>query len=159
MELDLSSLQTQQLLLFYNQILEELRNRGILRTSNSPQGDYAEWLVTKKLNLTLANNSTAGYDAMDANGVRYQIKCRRVTSHNKSQQLGAIRNLDAHDFDVLIVIIFNEFFKPINVYRIPHEVIGKYAKYRTHTNAHILIIRENIKHDPLVEEISSLFQD
>lgn len=35
----------------YADILETLKKDGIIRTYNSPVGDYAEWLVSEKMNL------------------------------------------------------------------------------------------------------------
>jgi hypothetical protein len=36
--------------------------------------NYAEWFVSTKLGLELKPNSNAGYDAVVADGSRYQIK-------------------------------------------------------------------------------------
>jgi hypothetical protein len=78
---------------FHVEILDELRSRKVVRTSNSPVGDYAEWLVARRMGLKLMTSSMAGYDAFDDQGIRYQIKCRRITRKKKAFQLGAIRNL------------------------------------------------------------------
>ncbi len=152
------SLTTPQLLQYYSRILEELRERKIVRTSNSPIGDYAEWLIANQLGLTLVSNSTSGHDAVDSSGVKFQIKGRRLTPHNQSRQLGAIRNLKNHDFDYLIAVLFNEQVEVERVVKIPHEIIGKYARYSEHVNAHILILRENILSDPMVEDLTSQFR-
>jgi hypothetical protein len=76
-----------ELLQYYADIIDELKRRKIVRTVNNPLGDYTEWLVAQKLNLTLSGNSTAGYDAVDMVGTRYQIKSRRVHPANASRQL------------------------------------------------------------------------
>src|SRR5947209_7395503 len=94
---DLTALTVPDLLGLYVSVLAELRRRKVVRTSNNPVGDYAEWLVADRLNLALTNNSNAGYDAVDVNGLRYQIKSRRLTPENPSTQLGAIRDLDKGD--------------------------------------------------------------
>jgi hypothetical protein len=146
-----------QLLNHYTLILGELRKRGAIRTDNNPVGDYAEWLVTDRLGLELKNNSNSGYDAVDPNGVKYQIKSRRVTPRNPSTQLGAIRNLKNHDFDFLIAVIFNAQFEIQRVVKIPHKIIEQYAKYKEHVNAHILHLREDILSDPLTEDITQVF--
>jgi hypothetical protein len=151
------NLTTPMLLQYYSKIIDELRTRKIIRTSNSPTGDFAEWLIANQLGLTLVENSTSGYDAIDSTGVKFQIKSRRVTSHNKSKQLGAIRNLESHDFDFLIAVFFNELFEVEKVVKIPHELIDKYAKYRKHVNAHILVLNDIMLRDPLVEDLTSKF--
>lgn len=60
----LSDKSTIELMNMYAQILTELKARNIIRTYNSPIGDYAEWLVSKKLGLTLERNSKKGYARM-----------------------------------------------------------------------------------------------
>jgi hypothetical protein len=154
------SITTQQLLEYYSQILEELRERKIVRTSNSPIGDYAEWLIANQLGLTLVPNSTPGHDAVDdSTGLKFQIKGRRLTARNKSRQLGAIRNLKNHEFDYLIAVLFNEQVEVVQVVKIPHAIIEKYAQYRPHVNAHILILRDNILSDPMVENLTAQFRN
>ena len=130
------SLTTPQLLQYYAQILDVLRNRDVIRTANNPVGDYAEWIVSKKLGLTLVANSKAGYDAVDSSGMKFQIKGRRITKHNPSKQLGAIRNLQNRDFDFLIAVLFSEQFEVMQVVKIPHEIIDKYARFSDHVHAH-----------------------
>lgn len=151
----LAELTTLQLLQVHANVIAELRRRGVLRTKNNPVGDYAEWLVSNALGLTLEGNSAAGYDATDAKGVRYQIKARRVTPDNKSRQLSAIRNLDAADFDVLIGVLFDSDFNVTGAYQVPHAIVGQYAKYRSHTNAHILHLQGSLLSDPEVAELTS----
>ena len=79
MSFELKSLTVSQLLNHYTLILDELHERGVVRTANSPIGDYAEWLVAKRLDLRLENSSNSGYDAVDRNNIKYQIKSRRIT--------------------------------------------------------------------------------
>jgi hypothetical protein len=154
------SLTTPQLLQYYSRILDELRARKIIRTSNSPIGDYAEWLVAKQLGLTLVANSTSGYDAEDLSSpkLKFQIKSRRITQHNKSRQLSAIRNLKNHDFDYLIAVLFNEQVEVVKVVKMPHEIIEKYARYSQHVNAYILTLHDNIFSDPMVEDLTQQFR-
>ncbi len=157
MAFELESLSTQDLLQHYSRILDELRLRKVVRTSNSPIGDYAEWLIANQLGLTLVSNSTSGYDAVDVNGVKFQIKGRRLTPRNQSRQLSAIRNLEDRDFDYLIAVLFNEKVEVQQVVKIPHEIIGKYARYREHVHAHILVLHQYILNDPMVEDITAEF--
>jgi len=81
---------TVSLLRHYADLMEELKDRNVIRTFNNPVADYAEWLVAQKLGLKLETNSKTGYDAKDSNNVRFQIKCRRLLPSNKSRQLGVV---------------------------------------------------------------------
>ncbi len=158
MTFELESLSTPELLQRYSQILDELRARKVIRTSNSPIGDYAEWLVANQLGLTLVTNATRGYDAVDALGVKFQIKGRRLTAHNQSRQLSAIRNLESRDFDYLIAVLFNDKVEVQQVVKIPHDIIEKYARYSEHVHAHILVLQQNILNDATVEDITAAFR-
>ena len=81
----------QSLLRAYCEILRELRKRNLIRSANNPVADIAETLVALALKLKLVEGSTAGYDAIDSAGTRYEIKGRRVTRENKSRQLSFLR--------------------------------------------------------------------
>lgn len=72
--MDWSSHTDAELLRAYTELMDELRSRGICRSSNNPVADYTEWLVAKKLSLELRGNSASGYDAVDETGRRYQVK-------------------------------------------------------------------------------------
>lgn len=135
--------------------MEELRQRRLIRSSNNPVSDYAEKIVCEQLKLSLAGKSSKGYDAIDENtGTRYQIKARRLTSRNRSRQLGVIRNLDQNLFDFLIAVIFDESFKPIEIWEIPRETIPKYARYSKHQNGHILVLTGGVLGDKTVTLLS-----
>lgn len=100
------------LLRAHGTILDELRSRDIVRSSNSPISDFAEGLFCSAFGWSLERNSTAGYDAKDATGVRYQIKARRIATNGGSRQLSAIRNLASDPFDQLAAVLFDRDFDP-----------------------------------------------
>ncbi|WP_419811869.1 DUF6998 domain-containing protein [Bacterioplanoides sp.] len=149
--MDFKNFNVKQLLQLQASITNELRERGVVRTHNNPLGDYTEWLVSKALNLELAENSKAGFDAISASHSKIQIKGRRVTAKNPSRQLSAIRNLESNDFDELAVVIFDEAFNVLDAVIMPHAVISEYASYRQHTNAHVLNLRGSILKDQRVQ--------
>ena len=63
----------EQILALMNQyaaVLITLNERGVIRTYNSPVGDFAEWLVSQKLGLRLEKNSIV--DKMNAAIEEYQ---------------------------------------------------------------------------------------
>jgi len=97
--MNLEKLDIIELLQLQANATKELKRRKIVRTNNNPLGDYTEWLVSQRMKLNLAKNSTAGYDAISDAGVTFQIKGRRVTLENPSRQLSAIRNYGSKDFD------------------------------------------------------------
>ena len=141
-----------ELLNLYAQLLEELRRRGLTRTNNNPVADYAEKVVIDKLGLKQAQKEAKGYDAVDGD-IKYQIKGRRITRHNRSRQLGVIRNLDELLFDFLVAAIFDESFALTEMWKIPHSAIKRYASWSKHQNGYILHLQGNLLLDPTVQRI------
>lgn len=142
----------------YAEILDSLYKSGIVRTYNSPVGDYAEWLVSNKLGLELQNNSTAGFDASDVNtGLRYQIKCRWVNPKNKKKQLSVIRDYEKCPFDYLVAVIFSFDFEIEEAYLVPYEIIKKYFSYsyNKHLNGIMITLTNKLISDPQVKDIKS----
>lgn len=153
--MDIKKLSVHDLLMLHCDAIGELRHRGVLRTGNTPTGDYAEWLVSRALGLSLAGNSASGYDAISESGNKIQIKARRVTTTNKSRQLSVLRDLDAQGFDELVIVIFDESFHVTDAYLIPHNVVSEYASYRARVNGYVLHARGALLSDSRVEDISA----
>jgi hypothetical protein len=154
---NLANLTIAELLSAHSTVIDELKRRGVVRSKNNPTGDYAEWLASSRLGLTLATKSAKGFDATDSDGLRYQIKGRRSTPDNPSTQLGVIRNLDACDFDFLIAIVFNADWQVLLATKIPHRTVTKQATFRKHQNGHIMHMRPSALNEPDVEDITSYF--
>ncbi|RUR53185.1 DUF6998 domain-containing protein [Vreelandella populi] len=156
--MDLGNITAKELLRLQASATNELLKREIVRTRNNPLGDYTEWLVAKALGLTLSSNSKAGYDGVDSQGIRVQIKGRRIFRRSKSRQLSAIRKYAGKDFDQLAAVIFDEDFEVIEAYLIPYHVVGEYALYREHVNAHVLTLRGRILADHRVKCIKEVLR-
>lgn len=150
----LEILRTSELLSLFAGIVEELRRREVVRSSNNPVADYTEWLVAEALSLEQLRGSTTGCDAVDAEGRRYEIKGRRLTRHNTSTQLSVIRGLDLCHFDFLVGVLYDEDFLVSRACLIPHEVVKTTATYRKHVNGWILYLRPAIWEEVGVVEIS-----
>ncbi|WP_454257449.1 hypothetical protein [Pseudoxanthomonas mexicana] len=133
-----------------------LKERGVVRSANNPVADYTESLVSKALGLSLESQSQAGYDALDSTtGLRYQIKGRRLTAHNTSPQLSAIRNLKSKPFDVLAAVAYDANLSVLYAALIPVDVVAEMSRYSSHSNSHILIFKRNLLDDPRVKEITA----
>jgi hypothetical protein len=152
----LAASSTAELLALYGSILTVLRERGITRSENSPVGDYAEHLASIAFGLTLVNNSSIGYDGVDADGVRYQVKGRRITRRNPSRQLSAIRGLatEGDPFDVLLGILFDGEFRIWRAALVPLSVVKLRAKRQEHVNAWRLMLTEPVWTLPGVTDVT-----
>ncbi|MGQ0708995.1 MAG: hypothetical protein ACT4NV_04520 [Rhodoferax sp.] len=142
------------LLITYASILHILRTRGIIRSFNSPVADIAEWLVSKKLGLTLAPKSGKSFDATDSNGKRYQIKGRWLAGSNRSTQLSAIRDLDADPFDFLVGVVFDEDFRVDYAAIVPVAVVRSRSSFVARTNSHRFLFPRSLLSMAGVTDIS-----
>ena len=148
-----------ELLCLFGSILDELQSRSIVRTSNNPVSDYTEWLVSTRLNLKLAGNSEKGFDATSgSDGLKYEIKARRVTPANKSKQLSAIRDIEGKHFDFLIAVVYNKNFEVILALKIPHAVVVRRSSFVEKTNSYKLMAEVSLKSEPGVEDITQLLK-
>lgn len=154
METDLSRLTPAELLRLHVGIVDELRTRGITRSSNNPTGDIAEYIFCRALGLALASNSNRSVDAVGTDGSRYQIKGRRVTRENKSRQLSAIRDLDKGQFDFLAAILFDHHFNINRGAIIPYSVVARRSTRVERTNSHRFLLRDDIWEDPGVHDVT-----
>ena len=144
-----------ELLAGYGSILDELRRREIVRSSNNPVSDYAELLFCKAYLCTRESNSAAGYDAKDNKGVRYQIKARRLSLRNGSRQLSAIRKLDADPFDVLAGILLNERFQIIRAALVPVAIVLDRSVHVPHTNSWKFLLRDDVWRETGVRDVTA----
>lgn len=101
----------------------ELRSRAVIRTSNAT-GDYAEHLFASAFGWSLEANSNAGFDAVH-DGIRYQVKSRRVLTHNPSRQLGEFGSFEAQRFDVLAGVIFHDDYSVHRAALVPFDVVRR----------------------------------
>jgi hypothetical protein len=118
---DLAALSARGLMMLSAAAHDELRARGVIRTSNAT-GDYAENLFAKAFGWQLERNSNAGFDASHG-GTRFQVKCRRITSRNPSRQLGEFGNLEKARFDVLAAVLFQSDFSILRAALVPFDVV------------------------------------
>lgn len=150
----LKTLNDRQLLALYGDVMNELRERSIVRSLNGPAADYAEGLVAKAFRLKLNTASTAGHDGIDAKGKRFEVKCRRLSAHNTSRQLGAIRGLERRYFDWLVGVLFNADFTIARAALIPYRIVKKHASFVRKTNSWKFLLRDSVWSLPGVEDVT-----
>ncbi len=161
--MNLSEKSTIDLVNLYGNILSELNSRGVVRTYNSPVGDYAEWLVSHKLGLNLERNSPKGYDAyleQDKVRITYQIKSRweHGAPSAKTRKLSVLRDVGENAFHYLIAVIFGPHFEIREAWQIPVEVLGQYLSYSRHVNGYLLTLAGPILRNPAVLNIRDLLK-
>lgn len=156
---NIKKLTDRQLLELYCNLMEELRVRSIVRSANGPGADYAEGLVAKAFKLKLNAASTAGYDGITPQGDKVEVKCRRLTPHNKSRQLSAIRGLEKKHFDFVAGILFNHDFTVLRAALIPYRIVKSHSSYVQKTNSWKFLLRDSVWTLPGVEDITVRVKD
>lgn len=153
---DLARLTPVELLALHAKISEELRDRGIVRSSNNPTGDLAEYLFCRAFTWAQAGNSHASADATGPDGkTLYQIKGRRWTLHNKSRQLGALRGLPDGGFHFLAAVLFSPDYIVDRAVIIPHALVLEHSTRVEHTNSWKFLLRDVVWTWPGVEDVTT----
>lgn len=155
---DLSKLTVPQLLKLHGSVLDELRRREIIRSSNNPASDYAELLFCRAFGWQREGNSASGHDATDGKGRRYQIKARRLTAHNTSRQMSAIRKLPERPFDALAGILFDTDYAVLRAAVIPVDVVIARSARVEHTNSWKFLLRDEVWTLAGVEDVTPRLQ-
>lgn len=79
-------------------------------------GEVGEYEAARLLGLTLADAREPGYDAVDGDGRKFQIKARALSpsGRRRSQQVGSIRL--AHDWDTVLLVLMDETFQTLEIW-------------------------------------------
>jgi hypothetical protein len=146
---DLSGMAPLELLRLHVRIADELRRRNITRNSSNPTGDLAEYIFWKAFGWTLTGHANPFIDALGPDGIRYQIKGRRVTLENKSRQLSTIRELTEAGFDFLAAVLFDHDYNILRAAIIPVDVVKRRATFVERTRSYTLLCRTKCGASPV----------
>lgn len=107
MTIDLSNLTVKDLMRLEASIVQELRGRELVRTSNKPIGDIAEYVVWLARGGVLEPSSTKSHDITAATGQRIQVKAMgtRTVAGGK---FSPFRSLE---FDTAVFLVFDATFE------------------------------------------------
>ena len=116
-----------KLLLKYRDIINELRQLGVIRTGKVVS-DYGEFMAAKLLGLELvASSSNKGFDATDKKGVKYEIKSRKATSWNKPT-IFPVKQEQLETANFLIYVEFDDSWNLVKLLKLPCKEV-KSNKY------------------------------
>ena len=135
--------------------LQELRRRGVARTSNAPTGDYAESLALKVLGGELASNSAKSYDLVTAAGDRIQVKARVIRNGSAGErQLSPFRSFD---FEHALIILFDSEYRVRRATMLPAAIVLAHSTDNAYINARRFIARDAVL--DLGTDLTHLFQE
>ncbi len=130
---DLRKLSIGELLALTRGVLHELKRRRVIRTTNAPTGDYAEWLTMLVTKGELEPNSSKSWDVTAQDGRRIQVKSRVVADPgNRGQrQLSAFRSWKFTD---AVVILFDEEYRVRQATRFSKAHLERRARHNEWVN-------------------------
>lgn len=135
MKLDLTQATARELMHIESQIINQLLQRGLVRTRNKPIGDLAEAAVAKALGGQLAHNSKASFD-ISVGEKLVQVKALQVyKGRAKSKfQFSAFR--EPFGFDTCVFVVFDDDAEIQLAYEVAVETIKQLGRFAKHTNSY-----------------------
>jgi hypothetical protein len=109
-----------QLLSEFADASDELLKLKII-TTDSFTGEIGEYVACQHFKLIKAPKVTKDIDATDTNGYHYQVKSKVVSKSNFAYR---ISNLNPKSFKYLVVVYFDELYKPLKILKIDYKVIS-----------------------------------
>ena len=122
--------------------IKELRRRDVLRSENTPTGDFAEYLFCGAFGWKRADNAAKAFDAKGNDDTRYQIKARRLHRRNKARQLSPIRDLDG--FDTLAAVLFDDTYRVTRAALIPNGVVRQRSTFIPYVNGYRFLLQDEV---------------
>jgi hypothetical protein len=133
--IDVKQLTVGELLATYAGILDELRDRGLIRTKNAPVGDLAEYACVIAYGGELARNSEKSFDLVASDQRRIQVKVRNVEFKSSSgQTFSAIRSFD---FDACVFILVDH-DAVVAAHEWTPEEVSTLGRRSAHTNSTVV---------------------
>ncbi len=123
--MDIKSLSAHALISLQTQAMDELASRRVVQNPTQPAGDYATYLACEAFGLKREPTSTSGYDASDSEGLRYQVKFKRLMDASDKRQLNAIKGLEQRKFDFLIGVLFNADMSLYRAALLPFDIVTR----------------------------------
>lgn len=156
--MDFSNLNDSELIKIYGTLLQEMKNRSLIRSKNVV-GDIGEHTVIEHFNKTknlpklqAAPPSTKNIDAISTAGERYSIKC--TTTNTTGTFWGLTQDVKITDikplFEYVIILQLDEFMQPLLMLQVSWETFFKYKHWHSRMNAYNLIINKSLINDSIV---------
>lgn len=153
--MDFSKCSGIELIEIYGQLLEKMRDDGLIRSKNVT-GDLGEYIVidyyckTKGLpKLQFAPPSTKNIDAISVTGERYSIKC--TTTNTTGAFYGITKDADDSSlrplFEYVVVIKLSDNFQPTLILELDWDTFLRHKHWHSRVGAYNLIVTNALIED------------
>ena len=135
--MEINSLTAEQLIETYSDIINQLKERGVIRTKNLI-GDLGEYLAIEhfnklpnKSNLKAAPPGTKNIDAISRNGERYSIKSTtgNITGVFYGLEDPGSEKKDTQKFEYVLVVMFSDDFKLNKIIELDWDLFLKHKRW------------------------------
>src|SRR3712207_2875778 len=142
----LDDLDDDNVVLLFGRVMLELRQRGIVRSGNSPIADIAERLVADFYDGHVAPPNERSYDVLARDGRKLQVKALRRTQPSSS----SLSPLRTHDFDAVVVVVFDINYIVQEAFVIPLLAVKDHQGWSKTWGSHRLSLTKRLCADPRV---------
>jgi hypothetical protein len=159
--MNLSGLNTSELIQTYSGIIKQLKKRGVIRTKNL-LGDLGEYLAIEHFNKTSGMSNlqevpagTKNFDAISRNGDRYSIKSAsgNATSVFYGLESPESNKPDKQKFEFVLIVKFDENYQLEKIIQLDWELFLEYKRWhKTMTAWNIRITKQ------LIQDADVLFE-
>jgi len=125
-----------KLLIKYRDTVQALKKLGIIKTSNVVSG-YGEYVAMRKLGLKLQKTGNKGFDGVDKNGKKYEIKSRKATEWN-NPTVFPMKKDHLKYFDYLVYTGFDDDWNLIHLLKIPRSSVKPNMHNRVIVNQELI---------------------
>lgn len=141
-----------ELIELYGRVMNEMQERGIVRSANNPIADIAERIVADYYGVNPEPPNRKSFDIVASDGTTIQVKALRRTKSGR-RNLSPLRSLD---FDFLVAVLFEADMRPAGALLIPVDIVRSYMRWSKTWMAQCLSVTDRLQEDPQVEWVSAL---
>lgn len=123
----MKQLEDLQLFAKWREVMEEMRRRGLIRSTNRPViGDYAEVLVARALDAQRPPGPDTGVDLVTPDNIGVQVKARRDPAGGRATHFD-ITHLKERRFESFVGVVFREDFTVRSAWQMGWHLVDELA--------------------------------
>ena len=152
-----AELTVRELLDAYSEILNELRERKLVRTNNAPVGDLAEYAAAVAYRGVLAPNSERSYDLTAADGRRVQVKVRILRSGVRASSV--FSPIRSFGFEACVFVLVDGTTNAVlAAQEWTQAEVRAHGAHRTHTNGTVVRVSQ-VNRPTIGNDVTDLLAD
>jgi hypothetical protein len=132
-----------ELLALSRQVLVKLRSRDVIRTTNAPTGDYAEWLVQRVVKGTFGVEVKSKLGRHDAERGPLAGQGTGSRRHQEPRPTSVV-SVPVLGLPFAVIVLFDDDFKVRKAACLSAEQLKAVARYAKHVNGHLVFATDEL---------------